>query len=422
MMFRFITALKKKKPESYSPPALIYQHNTLQIPAKSKLDFGKFKKFSKKILNRTSKILAKNSLDKVGAGPQWHLNCEDLEIVQYREEDSRKFENFQDLPVEIRLAILEYYLEEARITTIQFCSDPLFQYHYIIGRTFRLGCGSLPPILCINHEYRETFLERFTIMGLPRSMTTLSLEDALIQADNEHPNIGFDGLTPDSFDSVFPVYDTYTRRNIIYQPKDTIWIQGDFWLDEVRRSTLARSVFHDLQHLAVQYNTRNQDLFNEDEMWDLVECMLSTFPDLKTIAFVLEAEDVIAERPIYNGEINFNIPESINITTALPADSHPPPGLLLRLRNMMPKKQLPPPPETRTIIASYPPDELVGIMRGMLEDIKDRAIRHGYEFLGNGWDTPREASTWVIPEVIVVTANLSTSSGTRISKPAIINV
>ncbi|RAL58284.1 hypothetical protein DID88_002239 [Monilinia fructigena] len=400
----------------------MYQYDTLQVPAKGKQDFERFKKLSKKILHKASKILVKNNLDKFNAGLQCNLDCEDLEIVKYREEDNRKFEKFQDLPVEIKLAILEYYLEEARITTIQFCSGPLFQYHYIIGRTFRLNCGSLPPILCLNHEYRETFLDRFTIMGLPRSLTTLSLEDALIQADTEHPNIGFDGSTQCSFDSVFPVYATYTRRNIIYQPKDTIWIQGDFWLDEVRRSTLARSMFHGLQHLAVQYNTRNQDLFNEDEMWDLVECMLSTFPDLKTIAFVLEAEDVIAERPIYNGEINFNIPESINITTVLPAESHPPPGLFSRLRNMMPKKQLLPPPKARTIIASYLPDELVGIMRGMLEDIKDRAIRHGYEFLGNGWDTPREASTWVIPEVIVVTANLSTSSGTQISKPAIINV
>lgn len=207
----------------------------------------------------------------------------------------------------------------------------------------------------------------------------MSLEDALTQADNERSNIGFDGLTRDSFESVFPVYATYTRRNIIFQPKDTIWIQGDFWLDEVRRSTLARSVFHGLQHLAVQYNTRNQDLFNEDEMWDLVECMLSTFPDLKTIAFVLEAEGVIAERPIYNGEINFNIPESIEITTVLPADNHPPRGFLSRIRNMAPKKKSPPTPEDRTVIASYPADELVGIMRRMLEDIKERAIRHDYE-------------------------------------------
>lgn len=187
-------------------------------------------------------------------------------------------------------------------------------------RSFHLTCGSLPPILCLNHQYRNTFLERFTQPGPARlSQTTLHLDD-----DEDHV------ILYDSFDKVSPIKSAltvfeapHTRRLISYNPIDTIWIQGDFWLDELRRSALARSAFHNLYHLAIQYKTRRKSIFEVEDMLSFVQCIITTFPNLRTLTLVLDSEGVVSERPIYDGEIIFKSPERVKIVVDVPVNSPP---------------------------------------------------------------------------------------------------
>ncbi|QSZ33706.1 hypothetical protein DSL72_005277 [Monilinia vaccinii-corymbosi] len=428
-MIRFISAIKNRRLQKDSAPASRCNLDTRQAPVKAKarlqlnkLLFSKVKTFPKKIYTKASKVLAKNSLDKIYTGPKLQLSDQqDLEIVQLGKESGRTFTRFEDLPVELRLHILEFYLGEPRITTIQFRSNALVQYHSVFGRSYQLICGSLPPILSLNHEYRNTFLERFTVTGLPKSQTTLSIEEVLEQAEVQQLDATFDDSTNDSISTAFPVFETYTCRHIIYQPKDFIWIQGDFWLDELRRSILARSVFYDLQNLAVHYNTRNENLFELDEMWRFIETVISTFPHLKTIAFVLDVGEVVAERPIYNGEINFTIPRGVQIVSGVPADAKPSRGLFSKIRNLPLNKKLKSHPKLLTRIKYWPEEELTDLMRRTLEDIKAHAIEIGYNFPISGWDTEREVEDWVVPNIEIVRASLSTSPRTPILRPTMID-
>lgn len=201
---------------------------------------------------------------------------------------------------------------------MNFVSSDLLQHDHMFGKRFRLTCGSLPPILCLNHEYRNMFLDRFTKPGITRSQTTLSIEDALKLIDNEERNTTLRDSFNDGSPSAFPIYSTRTQRNIIYDPEDVIWIQGDFWLDELRRSALARSTFHNLKYLAIPYKTRRKSLFELEDMLNFLGCIISTFANLKGLILVLEVEDVVPERPIYNGEIHFYAPEKIRMVSGVP--------------------------------------------------------------------------------------------------------
>ncbi|ESZ90993.1 hypothetical protein SBOR_8627 [Sclerotinia borealis F-4128] len=426
-MIRFISALKKRRLERDLTTATECESasGTQQAPVGAKRlqqhhrFLARVKAISKRVLLKGSKVLNGNDLRAINTTSRAHIDGENLELVQSGGESGRTFFGFEDLPIELRLAILELYLEQPRITTLNFQSDAILQYHCICGRRFRLTCGSLPPILRINHEYRETFLERFTIPGVPRSLTTLSLQDALHQAYNQEPTVLYDSLIEPS-SSVFPVFATHTRRNLLYDPKDTVWIQGDFWLDETRRSTLARSVFYGLQHLAIPYKTRKQTLFELEDMWDFVGCIISTFPDLKTITMVLDVGEVIAERPIYTGEINFSSPASVKMVVDVPDEAPPTSRQTLSRIWRQALGKTAPSPAVQTENEHWTAERLAYDAWRILNHIKERAIVIGYDFPVNSWETPREVADWVVPAVRVVTAHLSTASnGRREQEPTI---
>ncbi|KAI9647226.1 hypothetical protein NHQ30_003609 [Ciborinia camelliae] len=380
--------------------------------------FSKFKDFSKGLFTKDSKLLTENNLGVTDPDSEAQIDEENLAIVQSGGENRRSFVRFEELPVELRLAVWEYYLEEARITTINFQSETAISFFSVGVRSYRLICGSIPPVICINHKYRDIFLERVTVPGLPTSLTTLSIEDAQKRIDDDESST----VADDSLANAFPVFATRRRQNIIYNPKDTVWIQGDFWLDELRRTTLARSVFYGLRHLAIPYKTRNQTIFEISDMWDLAGCIISTFPVLETITMVLDSADVIAERPIHNGEINFTTPTLIKMLTEVLDDTPPPPTRREIVSNVWKRvlRKEPPSPAIKTHIEYWTAEELASDASRILRGIKARAIATGYRFYVNSWETPRELDTWVVPIVRVVTASLSTTSKTReIQEPTI---
>ncbi|TGO20525.1 hypothetical protein BPAE_0288g00070 [Botrytis paeoniae] len=347
-------------------------------------------------------------------------NGEVLRDEEEEEEEERTFNRFEDLPIELRLDVFELYLEEPRITTLNFVSSNLLQHDHMYGKRFRLTCGSLPPILCLNHEYRNIFLDRFTTPGMIRSHTTLSIEDALKIIANEERNTALRDSFTDGSPSAFPIYSTRTHRNIIYNPKDIIWIQGDFWLDELRRSALARSAFHNLKYLAIPYKTRRKSLFELEDMLNFLSCITSTFANLQGIILVLEVEDVVPERPIYNGEINFYAPDRIRMVSSVPY------GVSVKSRKSLSqywRKALGKPvasPEVELHTEYWSARRLASDAWLILDFIKSRAIEAGNRGLPvTPWTDSSDVARWEIPFIQVVTASLSTSKGERDIVPTI---
>ncbi|KAF7872471.1 hypothetical protein EAF04_003392 [Stromatinia cepivora] len=383
--------------------------------------FEKVKAITKELFLKDSTVSAGNDSNVANTNSKRQINGGDLEVVQSWDESGRTFARFEELPIELRLVILELYLEKSRITTLNFIPSDLLRYDHMFGRSFRLTCGSIPPILCLNHQYRATFLERCTKPGITRSQTTLSIEDALQQLTDEERCTTLQDSFNDGSRSVFPVYATHTGRNIIFSPNDTIWIQGDFWLDELRRATIARSAFHSLRHLAIPYKTRRKSLFEVEDMLDFVKCIILTFPELKTIALVLGAEEVIPERPVYNGEINFTAPEKVKIVVDVPVEAP------LTSRKAFSRiwrqalRKSAPLPQIQTQVEHWSAKRLGLDAWRILDFIKERAIEAGnHGFPVSPWTVASEVDRWEVPVVTVVTASLSTASKTRsIQEPTI---
>lgn len=212
---------------------------------------------------------------------------------------------------------------------------------------------------------------------MTRSRTTLSIEDALKIIANEERNAALRDSFTDGSPSAFPIYSTRTYRNIIYNPEDIIWIQGDFWLDELRRSALARSAFYNLKYLAIPYKTRRKSLFDLEDMLNFLSCIISTFANLQGIMLVLEVEDVVPERPIYNGEIHFFAPEKIRMVSSIPHD------VSVKCRKSLSqylRKKLGKPvasPEVETLTEYWSARRLASDAWLILEFIKSRAIEAG---------------------------------------------
>ncbi|KAF7918309.1 hypothetical protein EAE99_008905 [Botrytis elliptica] len=430
-MLRFITDFQRKRLERISTTvtnhAIVHRYQQastgMKGPHKNYLFFHKVKKISKQLFSKVSKPSLNHELgtDTSNAGES-QSNGEVLHNggPWEEEEEERTFNRFQDLPIELRLDILELYLEEPRITTLNFVSSDLLQHHYMFGKSFRLTCGSLPPILCLNHEYRDMFLDRFTKPGITRSHTTLSIEDALKIIANEKRNTVLRDSFTDGPPSAFPIYSTRTHRNIIYNPQDIIWIQGDFWLDELRRSALARSAFHNLKYLAIPYKTRRKSLFELEDMLNFLSCIISTFANLQGIMLVLEVEDVVPERPIYNGEIQFYAPERIRMVSSVPHDAS------VKSRKSLAqywRKALGKPvasPEVEPLTEYWSARRLASDAWLILDFIKSRAIEAGNRgFSVTPWADPSEVERWEIPFIQVVTASLSTSKGEKDIVPTI---
>lgn len=272
--------------------------------------------------------------------------------------------------------IFEYYLEQPRIVTLHFNSNALIHYSQAFGRNFKVCCGAAPPILRLNHRYRDHFLGRLTTPGSVEMR--LNVEKTISRMDEAGHDDEVDWNSEVYWNdgtftsSMIPAYDTRTRRNIIYQPRDIIWIQGDFWLDELRRSSLARSVFRGLQHLAVSYVTRNGSLFKTDDLWWFVKGIISSFPDLKTVTLVLDFGDVlIAEGQINNSEVNFIVPEDItvisNVTDTRPLHQR----LLSELKNLGRGRILPRVgPKEYVISTVYSPELVAASAHQTLRHIK----------------------------------------------------
>ncbi|TGO46677.1 hypothetical protein BCON_0312g00060 [Botryotinia convoluta] len=393
----------------------------LQEPHRNHLFLNKVKTISKQLFSKVSNSSLNHDLgtNATNAGES-QSNGEILLDAEPWEEDERTFNRFEDLPIELRLDILELYLEEPRITTLYFVSSDLLQHDHMFGKRFRLTCGSLPPILCLNHEYRNIFLERFTKPGITRSQTTLSIEDALKMIVNEERNTPLRDSFNDGSPSAFPIYSTRTHRNIIYNPKDIIWIQRDFWLDELRRSVLARSPFHNLKYLAIPYKTRRKSLFELEDMLNFLSCIILTFANLQGIILVLEVEDVVPERPIYNGEIHFYAPERIRMVSSVSHDVSVKSSRTLsqRWRKALGKPLTSPEVEPHTEYWSA--RRLASDAWLILDFIKSRAIEAGNRGLPvTPWTDPSEVERWEIPFIQVVTASLSTSKGERDIVPTI---
>ncbi|CAD6443691.1 5dbaf238-49fc-4e8e-bcee-5db8c934d7d3 [Sclerotinia trifoliorum] len=383
--------------------------------------FQKVKAIAKEVFPKDSTFLAGNDLSVASTYSKGQINGADVEVVQSWDENGRTFARFEDLPMELRLVILELYLEKSRITTLNFVPSDLLRYDHMFGRSFRLTCGSIPPILCLNHQYRATFLERFTKPGMTRSQTTLSIEDALQQLTDEERCTTLQDSLNDGSRSAFPVYATHTGRNIIFNPNDTIWIQGDFWLDELRRSTISRSAFYRLRHLAIPYKTRRKSLFEVGDMLDFVNCIITTFPELKTIALVLGAEEVIPERPVYNGEITFTTPEKVKIVVDVPVETPLTSRKSLSRIWKQALRKSAPLPQIQTQVEHWSAKRLGLDAFRMLDFIKERAIERGNRgFSIFPWTVADEVDIWEIPVVTVVTASLSTASKSRsIPEPTI---
>ncbi|KAK8907377.1 hypothetical protein QC760_004634 [Botrytis cinerea] len=428
-MLRFIIDFQRKRLERISTPvadhAIVhgYQQASTEVEESHRnlLFFHKVKTISKKLFSKVSSSPLNHNLgtDTTSAG-KVQSNGEVLHDDQSWEDDERMFNRFQDLPIELRLDILELYLEEPRITTLNFVSSDLLQHDHMFGKRFRLTCGSLPPILCLNHEYRNLFLDRFTKPGITRSQTTLSIEDALKLIDNEERNTALRDSFNDGSPSAFPIYSTRTQRNIIYDPEDVIWIQGDFWLDELRRSALARSTFHNLKYLAIPYKTRRKSLFELEDMLNFLGCIISTFANLKGLILVLEVEDVVPERPIYNGEIHFYAPEKIRMVSGVPQNvsAKSRETLSSRWRKTLGKPVAS--PEVQFHTEYWSARLLASDAWHILDYIKARAINAGNRGLSvTPWKDPSEVAKWEIPFIQVVTAGLSTSKGERDIVPTI---
>ncbi|KAF7944796.1 uncharacterized protein EAE97_005429 [Botrytis byssoidea] len=430
-MLRFITEFQRKRLERISTAvtdhAIVHGHQQASTgtekPHRNRLFFYKIKAVSKHLFSKVSSSSLNhefatnttNAGESKGNGKVLH----DGEPWD-EEEEERTFNRFQDLPIELRLDILELYLEEPRITTLNFVSSDLLHHDHMYGKRFRLTCGSLPPILCLNHEYRNIFLDRFTKPGMTRSRTTLSIEDALKIIANEERNTALRDSFTDGSPSAFPIYSTRTYRNIIYNPEDIIWIQGDFWLDELRRSALARSAFHNLKYLAIPYRTRRKSLFDLEDMLSFLSCIISTFANIQGIMLVLEVEDVVPERPIYNGEIHFYAPEKIRMVSSVPHD------VSVKSRKSLSRywrKVLGKPvasPEVELHTEYWSARRLASDAWLILDFIKSRAIEAGNRgFSVSPWKDPSEVERWEIPFIQVVTAGLSTSRGERDIIPTI---
>ncbi|APA05616.1 predicted protein [Sclerotinia sclerotiorum 1980 UF-70] len=383
--------------------------------------FEKIKIIAKEVFLKDSTVSAGNVLSVAASTNSKRQINGDLEVVRSREENGRTFARFEDLPMELRLVILELYLQKSRITTLNFVPSDLLRYDFMFGRSFRLTCGSIPPILCLNHQYRAIFLERFTKPGITRSQTTLSIEDALQQLTDEECCTTLQDSLNDGSRSAFPVYATHTGRNIIFNPNDTIWIQGDFWLDELRRATIARSAFYRLRHLAIPYKTRRKSLFEVADMLDFVNCIINTFPELKTIALVLGAEEVIPERPIYNGEITFTTPGKVKIVVDVPVETPlTSRKSVSRIWNHALRKSAPL-PQIQTQVEYWSAKRLGLDAWRVLGFIKERAIERGnHGFSVHPWTVAAEVDRWEVPAVTVVTASLSTASKIRsVQEPTI---
>ncbi|KAF5874578.1 uncharacterized protein Bfra_004589 [Botrytis fragariae] len=414
-MLRFIIDFQRKRLERISTAVTDHE------PKRNHLFLHKVKTISKQLLSKVSNSSLNRNLDTNTSAGEAQNNGEVLDDAELCEEDEeRTFNKFEDLPIELRLDILEFYLEEPRITTLHFVSSDLLQHDHMFGKRFRLTCGSLSPILCLNHEYRNIFLDRFTKPGVTRSHTTLSIEDALKIISNEERNTALRDSFTDGSPSAFPIYSTRTQRNIIYNPKDIIWIQGDFWLDELRRSALARSAFHNLKYLAIPYKTRRKSLFELEDMLNFLSCIISTFANLKGIIMVLEVEDVVPERPIYNGEIHFYAPERIRMVSNVPHDAS------VESRKTLSqywRKALGKPgtsPELELHTEYWSARRLASDAWLILDFIKSRAIEAGNRGLSvTPWTDPSEVAGWEIPFIQVVTASLSTSKGEKDVVPTI---
>ncbi|TGO83350.1 hypothetical protein BPOR_0660g00030 [Botrytis porri] len=394
-MLRFITDFQKKRLERIS--TAITDHE----PHRNHLFLHKVKTISKQLLSKVSNSSLNRNLDTNNSAGEAQNNGEVLDDAEPWEEEEEEwtFNGFQGLPIELRLDILELYLEEPRITTLHFVSSDLLQHDHMFGKRFRLT---------------------FTKPGMTRSQTTLSLEDALKRIVNEKRNTPLRDSFNDGSPSAFPIYSTRTHRNIIYNPKDIIWIQGDFWLDELRRSALARSAFHNLKYLAIPYKTRRKSLFELEDMLSFLSCIVSTFVNLKGIILVLKVEDVVPERPIYNGEIQFYAPGRIRMVSSVRHDVsvESQRSLSQRWRQALGKPVASPEVETHTEYWSA--RRLASDAWMILDFIKSRAIEAGNRgFPVTPWTDPSAVSGWEIPFIQVVTASLSTSKGERDIVPTI---
>ncbi|THV47702.1 hypothetical protein BGAL_0294g00090 [Botrytis galanthina] len=401
-MLRFITNFQRKRLERISTAvtdhAIVhrYQQASTEIEEahRNHLFLHKFKTISRRLFFKASNPSLDHELgtNTTNAGePQ-----SDGEVLHDGEpwdegEEESTFNRFQDLPIELRLDILELYLEEPRITTLNFVSSDL-----------------------LHHDHM------FTKPGMTRSRTTLSIEDALKIIANEERNTALRDSFTDGSPSAFPIYSTRTYRNIIYNPEDIIWIQGDFWLDELRRSALARSAFYNLKYLAIPYKTRRKSLFDLEDMLNFLSCIISTFSNLQGIMLVLEVEDVVPERPIYNGEIHFFAPEKIRMVSSVPHD------VSVKSRKSLSqywRKALGKPvasPEVETLTEYWSARRLASDAWLILDFIKLRAIEAGNRgFSVTPWKDPSEVERWEIPFIQVVTAGLSTSKGERDRIPTI---